>query len=224
MTIARYDVNSANVNREVTFRVEGTNGTEDGGATLDNRAADIFFAAQGEANQYPFYGRVTDLTLAQELAQLRLNLVVRAMSVYTVPVAIRVVADSTGTNDAGAILVTYEADEFGAYFNQLGFTAGVSWPLDTSLPKHHTGDITDILGTGGMPFGPKTKDGLNTLVQNLGGVSFDGGTSSPFGALSTGDITLPDGRVVPDADAPDLDDGASTVFLSGLAVTFERVG
>lgn len=210
MTIGRYDVNNANVNRQVRFRIEDDNV---GGGT-----ANTFLALKGPANVYPFYNQVAGVpTVEQELGQLRLNLVQRALAVYTVTVALQV-----DTNGAGMFLV-FEADEFGAFFNQRAFTvAGESWPLDSTDDKHHVADITDFLGTGGMTT-VKTKNGLQSLLDTLATVSFDGGTTGPFGLLSTGGtITLPDGRVVTTgAGAPAL---PADVFPSGLAVTWVNVG
>lgn len=216
MTIARYDVNNANVNRHVRFRIEDDNV---GGGT-DN----TFLALKGAANVYPFYGQIAGVpTVEQELGQLRLNLVQRAISVYTITVSLQV--DVLG----GGFDWTVEQDEMGAYFNQalppLGGTPGVdeSWPVDTSVDKHHVADIVDRLGTGGMPLGPKTKDGLQSLLDTLATVSFDGGTTGPFGVLSTGGtVVLPDGRVVTTgAAAPAL---PADVFDSGLAITWVNVG
>lgn len=208
MTIARYDVNNANVNREVRFRV-----TPDGGST-----ANTFLALKGPANVYPFYNQVTGVpTVEQELAQLRLNLVARALTAYTITVALQV------ATDGGQFDWIVEQDEMGAYFNQRAFTvAGESWPLDSSDDKHHVEDITDFLGTGGMTT-VKTKNGLQSLVDTLSTVSYDGGTTGPFGALSAGGtITLPDGRVVTTgAAAPAL---PATTNPAGLTVTWVDVG
>jgi hypothetical protein len=213
MTIARYDVNNANVNRHVRFLVEA----EDNG----DRDVGLFLALKGPANVYPFYNAVTGTPTAnQELAQLRLSLPVRTISRYTVPVSIQVTDDSAGTGVGSAFFVTYEVDEFGAFFNQRAFTvAGESWPLDPTDAKHHVDDITDFLGTGGMPLGPKTKPGLNSMLQELETVSFDGGVTGPFGALSTtGAVTLPDGQVT--AGAPTLAAGGS---VSGLTISFAGI-
>ena len=67
------------------------------------------------------------------------------------------------------------------------------------------------------PFaGCKMKHGLQTLLARLATVSFDGGTTGHFGAISsTGAITLPDGQVT--AGAPTLAAGGSP---SGLAIAY----
>jgi hypothetical protein len=218
MTIARYDVNNANVNREVRFHVERAAGAVD----------DTFLAFKGAANVYPFYGQLAGVpTVEQELAQLRLNLVQRALAVYTITVALQV---SVSGNAMDWIV---EQDEMGAYFNQalppLGTDPGVdeSWPVDTSDDKHHVEDITDRLGTGGMPLGPKTKPGLQSLVNSLATVSYDGGSTGPFGLLSEGGaIILPDGRsvTVTAGSSPATDLPVSGAFVAGLEVTWVNVG
>ena len=209
MTIARYDVNNANVNRHVRFHIEA-----DGGPT-----ASTFLSLKGPANVYPFYNQVTGApTDEQELAQLRLNLVQRALAVYTITVSLQVAVDGSSFD------WVVEQDEMGAYFNQRAFTvAGESWPLDPTDDKHHVEDITDFLGTGGMPLGPKTKPGLQSLVDSLATVSYDGGVTGPFGALSGGGtVTLPNGNVVTTgAGAPPL---PATTNPAGLTVTWVNVG
>ena len=217
MTTARYDVNSANVNRHVRFNI-----APDAAAPA---AANTFLALKGPANVYPFYNQVTGVpTVEQELAQLRLNLVARALTAYTITVSLQVAEDGSSFD------WVVEQDEMGAYFNQalppLGATPGVdeSWPVQgNAVDKHHVADITDRLGTGGMTT-VKTKPGLQSLVDSLATVSYDGGTTGPFGALCTdGTVTLPDGRVVTTgvAAAPELAVGATP---SGLVVTFVNVG
>lgn len=219
MTIARYDVNNANVNRHVRFLVEADVAPK----------SETFLSLKGAANVYPFYGQIAGVpTVEQELGQLRLNLVARALAVYTITVSLQV-DNATGETNSG-IRWTVEQDEMGAYFNQalppLGTTPGVdeSWPVDTTVDKHHVEDIVDRLGTGGMPLGPKTKPGLQSLVDSLATVSYDGGTTGPFGALSVAaaTITLPDGRVVTTgAAAPTL---PATTNAAGLTVTWVDVG
>ena len=214
MTTARYDVNSANVNRQVRFRVE-----PDGGAT-----ANTFLALKGPANVYPFYNQVTGVpTVEQELGQLRLSLVQRALTAYAVTIALQLDADGGGYE------WVFEQDEMGAFFNQalppLGATPGVdeSWPVQgNTVDKHHVADIVDRLGTGGMTT-VKTKPGLQSLVDSLATLSFDGGVTGPFGALSAGaTITLPDGRVVTTgAAAPTL---PAATNPAGLTVTWVNVG
>ena len=217
MTIARYDVNNANVNRHVRFLIEAN--------SANDRDTGLFLALKGPANVYPFYNATVGTPPAnQELAQLRLSLPIRTISRYTVPVSVQVTDDSAGTGVGSAVFVTYEVDEFGAFFNQRAFTvAGQSWPLDPTDAKHHVDDITDFLGTGGMPLGPKTKPGLQSMLDELELVSFDGGVTGPFGDLSTsGAITLPDGQV--SAGAPVLDNnGGGATTPSGFVISFAGI-
>jgi hypothetical protein len=221
MTIARYDVNNANVNREVRFRVEASAAPK----------SETFLSLKGPASAYPFYNQIAGVpTVEQELGQLRANLVQRALAVYTITVALQIRDTGGETNSALDWIV--EQDEMGAYFNQalppLGVVPGVdeSWPLQgNTVDKHHVADIVDRLGTGGMPLGPKTKPGLQSLVNSLATVSYDGGVTGPFGALSVAaaTITLPDGRLVTTgAAAPTLPIVATDV--AGLSVVWIDVG
>jgi hypothetical protein len=220
MTTARYDVNNANVNRHVRFNV-----------TADTPVDNTFLALKGPASAYPFYNQIAGVpTVEQELGQLRLSLVARALTAYAITVSLRVDDGVLGANPGQGLFWTVEQDEMGAFFNQalppLGATPGVdeSWPLQgNTVDKHHTADITDRLGTGGMTT-IKTKPGLQSLVNSLATVSYDGGTTGPFGALSiTGTIVLPDGRVVTTgAAAPALP--VAGALVAGLAVTWADVG
>ncbi len=83
MTTARYDVNSANVNRHVRFRIEDDNV---GGGT-----ANTFLALKGPGNVYPHYNQITGVpTVEQELGQLRLSLVARALTAYAITISLQV--------------------------------------------------------------------------------------------------------------------------------------
>lgn len=209
--MSRYDVNSANTNRIVRFRVEPANAAD--------RIAALFGSFKGRANSYPHYEQLTGTPTAnQELAQLRTSLVVRAMSTYAPIVGMQLADDSAGTggltaNFAPAIIVSFETDESGVFFNN-------SWTGDTTLAKHAVADIADTVGVGGAA-SVKTKSGLQSLVDALYSVSYDGGTTGPFGNLSNGGaIVLPDGQTT--AGAPDLDNNGAGIgaTLSGLTVAF----
>lgn len=223
MTTARYDVNNANVNRHVRFHVEA-----DGGPT-----ANTFLSLKGPANVYPFYNQVAGVpTVEQELAQLRLSLAARALTAYTITVSLQVQDDIGGVGPGVGFDWTVEQDEMGAYFNQqlppLAAPPGVpgvdtSWPVQgNAVDKHHVADIVDRLGTGGMTT-VKTKPGLQSLLDSLATISFDGGTTGPFGLLSTGgSVTLPDGRVVPTGVlAPPL---PAATNPAGLTITWVNIG
>jgi hypothetical protein len=214
MTTARYDVNAANTNREVTFTVAA-----DAGAI-----AETFLSLKGAASSYPHYNQIAGVpTVEQELGQLRYNLAARALTAYAITVGLRI-SDAVAAN--GTLVWTAEQDEMGAFFNQalppLGTAPGVdeSWPVDTTVDKHHVEDITDRLGTGGMTT-VKTKPGLQSLLDALGNVSYDGGLTGPFGLLSAGGtVTLPDGRVVTTGGAaPAL---PATTNFAGLTIVFDH--
>lgn len=207
--VDRYDANSANVNRQITFRVAPD--------AADPTAVGTFLALKGPANQYPHYHQIQGATDIQELAQLRLSLVVRAMTTYAIPVGVHVDPANGEWVD-----IKYEQDEMGVFFNQ-------DWTGNPALPKHAddgtpaagTADwITDTVGVGGMPRGPKEKRGLNLLLAELATVSFDGGTSTIFGNPGgASNVTLPDGSVVGIgvAGVPALVAGA---YASGLVATW----
>ena len=209
--MSTYNVNAANTNRTVRFRIEPTNAG-------DANAA-LFGMFKGRSGQYPQYGQLTGTPTAnQELAQLRTDRVVRALSAYAIPVGVELAADSFATagataNFAPAIIVTYEQDSTGEFFNN-------AWPANTTLVKHLATNITDTVGVGGMTT-VKTKPGLQALVDSLSTVTYDAGVTGPFGDLSTGGaIVLPDGQTT--AGAPVLDNAGVGVGVgvSGLSVTY----
>lgn len=208
--MSRYDVNSANTNRHVRLRVEAAN--------AGDADAALFGMNKGRASTYPHYGQLVGTPTAnQELAQIRTNYVVRALSNYVKPVGVELAVDSFGTAGSTAtagpaLIITYEVDEQGELFNQ-------AWTGDQTLDKHLTTDIADTVGVGGMT-APKTKPGMQSLLDSLATVSFDGGTTGPFGDLSTtGAVVLPNGQTT--AGAPVLDNaGGGVPGLSGLSVTY----
>lgn len=209
--MSRYDVNAANTNRHVRFRVEAANAAD--------ANSGLFAMLKGRATQYPHYGQLTGTpTAEQELAQLRVSYIARAISRYAIHVGVELADDSFGTggltNTAGpALIFTYEQDSTGEFFNQ-------AWTGDQTLDKHEVTDIADTLGVGGMN-APKTKPGLQSLLDSLYAVSFDGGVTGPFGNLSNGGaIVLPDGQVT--AGAPVLDNAGVGVpaLESGLTITW----
>lgn len=203
--MSRYDYNTANSARIVRFRIE----PEDAG----DRDAALFGMLRGRTPGHPRYGQLaTTPTANEELAQLRTDLVVQALKAYAVPVGVYLAEDAAGTgsptaNFGSALDIWFETDESGVFFNQ-------AWAGDTTVAKHDTADLVDELGTGGAPGGAKTKDGLNSLLQSLSTVTYDGGTTGPFGAISTsGAIVLPDGQTT--SGAPTLAAGGTA---TGLAI------
>ncbi len=215
MSIVRTnDANNANTNRHVSFIVE----------VETTPAAGVFEALQGPQNAYPYYGKVQAPTLGQELAQLRLSLLTRILTRWAILVGVTVADDRAGTGQGAAVVLTYEQDEMGVFYNN-------AWGSNPGAVNKHdedagsgTGNITDTVGVGGLVTGPKTKPGLQALMDTeLAFVTYDNGQSGPFGALShttnalSGDVTLPDGRVVPQAQVPSLN---PTAQASGLLVAW----
>ncbi len=200
--MSTYNVGATNTNRLVRFRVQGHAGSA---------AANIFAFNAGPNGFYPRVGRTATPTNNQLLAQLRTSLVVRGLSLYAPPVYVAIAADSS-SNAAGALIIGWEIDQFGLFFND-------AWMSDTTQAKFVTTDIVDTVGTGGMS-SVKTKPGLATMLSNIATRSYDGGTTGPFGTLSTGGaIVLPSimgGGTT--SGAPDLSSGEGAGFLSGLEV------
>ena len=174
------DVNNANTNRHVRFHV--------GHAAA---VAGTFMALQGPAHAYPYYGKVQSPTLAQQLAQLRLSLIARVAARYAILVGVEVASDLAGANYGAGIVLTYEQDEMGVFFNN-------AWPATVVgggaiTGKHTAGNIADTVGIGGMTT-PKTKPGLDAILNDLDGVSYDGGATGPFDGVGV-NVTLPDGQL-----------------------------
>ena len=208
--MVRYDANSANTNRTVRYLIEPENAAD--------QVTDLFVALKGAASNYPYYQQIVSPTGLQEVAQLRLSLITRVLTAYAPLVGVQV-ADDTAANTGGAIILTYETDESGVFFNN-------NWPGNTTLDKHIVTDIVDTVGVGGAPLGPKTKDGLQSLLDNvLPTISYDNGVTGPFGDLSgtsggTGNLTLPNGTLV--TGILPLDNAGGGVGDSGLVATFLR--
>ena len=201
LTIGRYDSGALNTNRQIRFRVQGNTGAT---------AANIFTFLEGNEAQYPNYGRNTSPTVNQQLAQLRASLVRQALTAYAPLVGFAVDADSAA-NAAGALIVVFEQERIGAFYDN----AHTATPATAA---HTVADIVDTVGVGGMS-SPKTKNGLNSLLQTLSTISYDGGTTGPFGTLSSsGAITLPDGSVT--SGAPALNGGVDGTHATGLAISF----
>lgn len=210
-----YDVSSANTNRIVRFRIEPV-------AAGDRNAA-LFGIQKGRNDSYPNYGRLTTAaTNNQELAFLRTSLVARALTRYAILVGVKLTLDSAATGSPGtanfgsALELHFEVNERGEFYNN-------AWATATTGDKHTPGAASsgapgtyaDTVGVGGMTT-TKTKPDLNGLLAALSTVSYDGGTTGPFGAISsTGNITLPGGGVT--SGAPILSTGVAT-NTSGLKV------
>lgn len=198
----RYTSSALNTNRHVRFRVQGNTGAT---------AANLFLFLEGNEAQYPHYGRLTSTPTAnQSLAQLRASLIRMALTAYAPLVGFSIAADSA-SNAAGALIVTFEQERIGAFYDN-------AHTVTPATAAHTVADITDTVGTGAMS-AVKTKPGLNSLLQTLSTISYDGGVTGPFGALSaTGAIVLPDGTTT--SGAPALDGGVDGTHATGLAISF----
>jgi len=201
--MATYNVGVTNTNRLVRFLVQGNTGAQ---------AANIFGIVSGPNGFYPRVGRTVTPTNNQLLAQLRTSLVVRGLSLYMPPAYVSLASDGN-SNANGAIVIGWETDQFGLFFNN-------TWMSDTTQAKFLTTDIVDTVGTGGMS-SVKTKNGLASMLSAIATRSYDGGVTGPFGALSTsGAIVLPSimgGGTT--SGAPSLNGGVDGTHTSGLAIT-----
>lgn len=209
--MSRYDVNAGNFSRQIRFRVEPAN-------AADLNAA-IFGMLKGRNSQYPHYGQLSGTpTGVQEVAQLRTSLVVRALTRYAIPVSVSLTADSANTvgataNFGPALMLTFEQDSTGEFYNN-------AWGTNTLAAKHLVGNIADTVGVGGMN-APKTKPGLQALLDSLFSVSYDNGVSGPFGNLSNGgNVVLPNGVNVVGVPVLDNAGGGVPASTSGLVVTY----
>ncbi len=192
------DANNANVNRIVRFDIAAG-----GGAAP---AADMFAALEGPNYHYKHYGRVQSPTAAQELAQLLLSMITRSLSRYALLVGVQVADQGAGAGSA--VRLEFETDRSGVFYNN-------GWSSNQGLDKDIVIDIVDTVGTGGMPYGPKTKDGLQSMLNDLAAVSYDDGVTFIFGTDSTTGVTMPDGTT---ATGPSLAGGAN----SGLVVVWDN--
>lgn len=198
-----YDVGATNTNRLVRFLIEGKSGSSQ---------ANLFNFVSGPAGFYPRSGRIVTPTNNQLLAQLRVSLIVRRLTVYCPVAEVKIVPDSAAHANGG-LQIGFEQDQMGVFFNN-------AWFGNVSLAKHVTTDIADSVGTGGMS-ATKTKPGLATMLAALGTVSYDGGTTGPFGTLSaSGAVVLPSqlgGGTT--SGAPALDSGVASGYESGLQIS-----
>jgi len=203
-----YDVYSANVLNTVSFIVEPQ--------LVGENVAGLFGIFRGPENAHPFFGQLTTTpTALQNLAQLRTDYIVRALTAYAPVVGVRLVTNASGSivptvNFGSAIKVTFETNSMGIFEDPAYISSGGVGN------KERTTDIVDTLGVGGMSY-TKTKPGLQSLLNALSTVSFDNGVTGPFGALAaTGAITLPDTTVT--TGAPTLT--AAGGFTAGLKIYF----
>ena len=201
-----YDVYSANVLNTVSFVIEPQ--------LVGENVAGLFGIFKGPQNSRPFYGALTTTpTALQNLAQIRTNYIVRALTAYAPVVGVRLVTNASGSivpsaSFGSAIKITFETAAMGIFEDPAWIAAnGVG-------NKERTTDIVDVLGTGGMSM-PKTKPGLQSLLNSLATVSFDNGVTGPFGTLAaSGAIVLPDTTVT--SGAPTLTSAVG--YTAGLKI------
>ena len=202
------DANNANTNRIVRFDISAEVPGTAGG--------DIFASLQGPNYNYKHYGKVQNPTQTQILAQLRLSLVTRALSRYAILVGVQVAENAAA---ADTLRLEFETDRTGVFYNNV-------WSTDQSVDKNIVDPIADTVGIGGMN-SPKTKPGLQQMLDELAGVTYDDGVTFIFGTDALTGVTLPDGTT---ATGPDLTSTATppaagppvTPTVSGLVVTWDN--
>lgn len=138
-----YHVEAANTNRQVTFSVVAAGG----GAT------NAFLFLKGNNAFHPWVGQVSAPSVNQKIAQYRLDYIVRALSIYAIPVGVTISQTNVA---ADTVNITYET------------FVGDALPDET--------DIVDLLGMADRA--AKTKDGLQTIATALiSTASLDGGST-----------------------------------------------
>jgi len=144
-----YHVEAANTPRIVTFQVKAQAG-------LSN----CFLFLKGNNAFHPWVGQIPAPTTNQKIAQYRVNYIVRALTIYAIPVAIKIV-DAPYTSETGnAVRITFETAVSMVY----------------AADPNGENDIVDTLGMADRPV--KTKKGLQTLATDLLGLaSLDGGST-----------------------------------------------
>jgi hypothetical protein len=138
-----YHVGATATNRQVTFQIKAQAG-------LSN----CFLFLKGNNAFHPWVGQISAPTTNQKIAQYRVDYIVRALTIYAIPVAVKIV-DAAYTNETGnAVQITFETLVSSVFANE--------------------NDIADTLGMADRAV--KTKDGLQTLATDLLAVaSLDGG-------------------------------------------------
>lgn len=210
------DANNANTNRIVRFDIAvDLTGIVPSGAPVVNDqvtdASDIFASLQGPNYNYKHYGKVQNPTQAQILAQLRLSLITRSLSRYAILVGVQL-ADA-GAETSNAVRLEFETDRTGVFYNN-------DWSTDQSVDKNIVADIADTVGTGGMN-APKTKAGLQKMLDELAAVSYDDGVTYVFGWDSSAGVTLPDGTSATGPSLASTNTPAVPVY-SGLQIVWDN--
>jgi hypothetical protein len=154
-----YHVGAANTNRIVDVQVAVTAGGIN----------DVFLFLKGNNAFHPWIGAISAPTTNEKIAQYRVDYIVRYLSIYAIPVGVRIVdVDNGGAETGNGIVISYET-----------YVSNV-------FPS--VADITDAYGMADRT--PKVKDGLQTLADNCTfNASLDGGGTKLFAvnpALSDG--------------------------------------
>lgn len=171
MTVLRgtgfYHVEAANTNRQVDIQIVGPTGK-----------SDIFLFLKGNNAFHPWISQISSPTVNQKIAQYRADYLVRYLSIYAIPVAVRIASVVVGGGETNnALVISYET----AVSNVFPVTSG------TTL----TEPILDLLGKADRT--AKSKIGLQALADScVANASLDGGVSKLFAAspnLSDGTVT-----------------------------------
>ena len=157
-----YHVGATNTNRIVDILV-----------AVANNADAVFAFLKGNNAFHPWIGQNSAPTTNDKIAQYRVDYIVRYLSIYAIPVGLRIVdmADFGGSNTANGLIISYET-----------YVSNV-------FP-----DVTDIVDAYGLADrSAKTKDGLQTLADNCTfNASLDGGSTKLFAVnphLSDGTVS-----------------------------------
>lgn len=162
-----YHVEAANTNRQVDIQVVGPTGK-----------SDIFLFLKGNNAFHPWIGQTASPTTNQKIAQYRADYVVRYLSIYAIPVAVRIASVVVGGGETNnALIISYET----YVSNVFPVTSG------TTL----TEPILDVLGKADRT--AKSKIGLQGLADScVANASLDGGGTKLFAvnpALSDGTVS-----------------------------------
>lgn len=153
MTVVRgmgyYHVGAANTNRTIDVQVACNAGV-----------TNVFGFLKGDNAFHPWIGAISAPTVNQKIAQYRIDYIVRYLSIYAIPVGVKVTDVDLGSSETNnAIVITYET-----YVSNVFPSAA---------------DIVDAYGKADRP--AKTKAGLQTLADNCAAnASLDGGSTKLF--------------------------------------------
>lgn len=149
-----YHVEAMNTNRQVGIQVVAGSGI-----------SNVFGFLKGNNAFHPFIGAISAPTVNQKIAQYRVDYIVRYLSIYAVPVSLRIADVVVGGGEVqNALIISYET----YVSNVFPATSGT---LDEP--------ITDKFGKADRP--AKTKLGLQGLADACtANASLDGGSTHLF--------------------------------------------